>query len=46
VAEGTRLVVSWKRVPGASRYRVIVELADGRSVWSCRVATFRLRVRK
>jgi hypothetical protein len=32
VRKGTRLVVSWKRVAGASRYRVIVKLADGRSV--------------
>jgi hypothetical protein len=32
VRKGTRLVVSWKRVTGASRYRVVVKLADGRSV--------------
>ena len=32
VRKGTRLVVSWRRVTGASRYRVVVKLADGRSV--------------
>jgi hypothetical protein len=32
VRSGTRLVISWKRVTGASRYRVVVKLADGRSL--------------
>jgi hypothetical protein len=32
VRKGTRLTVSWKRVVGASRYRVVVKLTDGRSL--------------
>jgi hypothetical protein len=30
--KGTKLLVSWQRVTGASRYRVIVKLTDGRSL--------------
>ncbi len=32
VRKGTRLAITWKRVAGVSRYRVIVKLSDGRSV--------------